>query len=141
VTTWITQVEAARILGLASVSGIPKLVGRGMLHPRETARRYPSLDKREVQALARRRARHKAEVVERRRQREPQTDSRPDTDHDWLSPSEVAALVGITTPGVMKRIHSGRLPATHNARRWWIRADHLELVERARRTQLTRHVA
>jgi hypothetical protein len=38
----------------------------------------------------------------------------------------------------MRRIHSGRLPVTQIGHRWWVRADHLDFVERARRAQLLR---
>ena len=86
-------------------------------------------------ALARRREQRRAEAVARR---PPRPDPRPDTDHDWLAVSEVARLIGLTRPRVMRRIHFGRLPATRVGHRWWVRTDRLELVERVRLPQRMR---
>jgi excisionase family DNA binding protein len=66
-------------------------------------------------------------------------DHRPDTAHEWLTPSQVANLLGVTPPAVMKRIHRGRLPATKNNGRYYVRADLLELIERARLATKTRN--
>jgi hypothetical protein len=59
-------------------------------------------------------------------------DFRPDDDHDWLSLRDVAELVGFTWPRVMWRIRRGKLQATKNGGRYWVRRDHLQRVEAAR---------
>lgn len=47
---WITQAEASRLLGFTgkSASAVPKLIRRGLLHPR---RERPSLSRAEVERL------------------------------------------------------------------------------------------
>ena len=51
---------------------------------------------------------------------------------------QVAELLGVTKKAVMGRIHRGKLPAVENHEWYWVRADHLELVERARLVGRTR---
>ena len=38
----------------------------------------------------------------------------PDGEHEWLSPRQVAELLGVTRPAVRARIHRGTLPAVEN---------------------------
>ena len=65
-------------------------------------------------------------------------DLRPDHDHEWLTPSQVAELLGVTKPAVQGRINRGRLPAVKNGGRFWVRRDLLEQVEAARLVRKTR---
>lgn len=120
---WITVREAAQVLGV-HVSAIPKMLRRGDLARRE---QRPILDR--AQVLKYRDARQAAQAVVR--QDSPRGPVPPDSDHDWLSSAEAAAVMGITPTGVNVRARRGRLPSVlANGRRWY-RRDHLELVQRA----------
>lgn len=131
----VTYAQAAEILDF-HVSNIPRLIATGRL----TVHRPPGrvrghLDRAEVEALVVARAEAAAaRKVYKRRQR---VDRRPDTDHDWLTPDQAARLIGITYQGVLKRIYRETLPAVLHMDRWWIRRDHLELVEHAHAAQRT----
>lgn len=131
---WVTQKQAAQILGLGkSASAIPKLVRRGLLHPR---RERPSLSRAEVEQLRDVRA-------ERARLRALQrslTDSHPDPvppdDHpEWLLASQLAHEMGVGGPWVVhQRARRGRLPYAigEDGTRWFRR----DLVAMAIRAQL-----
>ena len=56
----------------------------------------------------------------------------PDAVHEWLSPAQVADLVGVTSQAIRTRLKLGTMPGVQLAGRWWVRADHLEMFERAR---------
>ena len=132
---WITYQQAAAILG-CHISNVPKLVAKRHLQTRGYKQKS-NLDRAEVEALAERR---RAEG-QRRILRQPASraiDRRPDSDHEWLSTSQTASLLGVTTPAVLKRVHRDRLPAVTNLGRCWVRRDHLEMVEAARLVTKTR---
>lgn len=134
--SWITYAEAAVILG-CHVSNVPKLVNKGELASHGGSR--GALSRVEVEGLATRRAELREARLNRTvRSTYRRVDHRPDHEHEWLSIREVAELVGVTRPAIQGRIHRGRLPAVENGGRYWVRADHLELVERARLVQRTR---
>ena len=108
VTDWISQVEAAELLGVTSTS-VYRMVSRGDLHPRPRHGMRPSLDRTEVLALAQHRAeqaankRKRADLraareAERRRMAGP-----PDTEHEWLTVREAAALLGVSQGGCKRR--------------------------------------
>ena len=128
----VTYAEAAEVLG-CHVSAVPKMVRRGWL--KSERRRDGALERAEVEALAQRRRQPRVVAAT---SSTPAPDPSPDIEHEWLPPSEVAELVGRTPQAVVKRIHRERLPATRKGHRWWVRYDHLELVERARLVQATR---
>jgi len=60
--------------------------------------------------------------------------------HEWLSPRQVAGLLGVTSYSVRRRIHRGKLPAVKNGGRLWVRRDLLEQVEAARLVRKTRRL-
>ena len=133
----LTYAQAADVLG-CHVSNVAKLVAKGRipLHVEPGARRGYLL-REEVESLAE--ARRVAAVARKGRvHRRPLVDRRPDAEHDWLTPSEVGRLIGMTQQGVLARARRGALPATRNGGRWWIRRDHLEQVEAARLVGRTR---
>jgi len=134
---WITYREAAAILG-CHVSNVAKLIDKGELTSR--GKRGGSLDRDQVQALAR----HRAHLRETRAKRPPhryqRVDHRPDHEHEWLSPTQVAVLLGVTKPAVIGRITRERLPAVRNGGRLWVRRDLLEQVEDARLARRTRRL-
>lgn len=135
-TGGITYADAAGILGF-HVSNVAKLVTKGELQSRGYVH-DGSLDRAEVEALAARRSNERdarATCPPRKYQR---VDRRPDTDHEWLSPRQVADLLGVTKPAVQGRINRGTLPATKNGGRFWVRRDLLEQVEAARLVRKTR---
>jgi excisionase family DNA binding protein len=119
------------------VSNVAKLVARGELTSRGHARER-ALVRSEVEVLAKRRAQEREALAARPRRRYQRADHRPDTEHEWLSPRQVAVLLGVTRPAVQVRIHRGKLPAVENGGRFWIRRDHLEQVEAARLVRKTR---
>jgi excisionase family DNA binding protein len=111
---------------------VPKLIRRGELTPRgATDRKLPSLARDQVLELAERRARPRRAPTRPKHR----VDHRPDPavygNRDWLSPAQVAQLLGITKQAVTGRIRRGRLPAVECGGRWWIRRDHLEQIEAA----------
>jgi hypothetical protein len=65
-------------------------------------------------------------------------DPRPDTEHEWFRPAEVAATLRIIEQGVTQRLRRGRMPAAHGGRHWRVRADHLEQVKAAKLVGMTR---
>ena len=131
----VTYEQAGAILG-CHVSNVAKLVTKGQLT--STGQRGGSLDQDQVEALAARRTAETTSRAQRPPRRYQRIDHRPDHDHDWLSPREVAELLGVTSPAVMSRIHRERLPAVENGGRYWVRRDHLEQVEAARLASRTR---
>jgi excisionase family DNA binding protein len=133
---WVTYAQAAELLG-CHVSNVAKLVAKGQLQSRGYVR-DGSLDRADVEALAERRARERETQAARPPRRYQRVDHRPAAEHEWLSIREVAALLGVTGPAVMGRIHRERLPAVQNGGRWWVRRDLLEQVEAARLVRRTR---
>jgi predicted XRE-type DNA-binding protein len=137
-TTWITQHKAAEILGVHK-SRVAKLVAQGNLKSR--GGRKASLDRSEVAALAEWRAGAPQRAQEARAHRaaeraaERTWRSPPDDDHDWLSVSQVAELLGVTRVAVGKRCARGRLPYTEHGGMRWVRRDLLELVQNARKAK------
>ncbi len=117
----LTYEQAAAILG-CHFSNVAKLIRKGKLT--STGKRGASLNREQVEALAERRAAGR----EARAVRPPRkhVDHLPDQDHEWLSPREVAELLGVTRPAVRGRIHRGTLPAVENGGRFWVRRDLLE---------------
>ena len=133
----LTYRDAAILLG-CHVSNVPKLIRKGQLTSNGAhgpgAR---SLSRAEVEALAECRATNRLRTPRRGLGR-TNGDRRPDAEHDWLSVPQVAELLGVSRPAVASRIKRERLPATQSGGRHWVRADHLELVERARLASRTR---
>lgn len=120
---WITQREAARLLGVHP-SLIPKMLRRGDLVAR---RARPSLSRAAVLELAAARA----AAAEARRAVKPSGPVPPDDVHDWLLAREAGAVMGVGPEAVKVRARRGRLPSVVHDRRRWFRRDHLELVKRA----------
>jgi excisionase family DNA binding protein len=131
----VTYAQAAEMLA-CHVSNVPKLVRRGLLT--SVRRREGALDRAEVEALAERRATEREARAARPPRRYQRVDYRPDTDHDWLSPRQVAELLGVTPTAVRRRIQRETMPATENGGRYWVRRDLLEQVEAARLVRKTR---
>lgn len=124
---WVTQREAARLLGVHA-SAVPKMVRRGDLTPRPAR---PSLDRAEVLAL--RKARD-AEQFQREQGRvaSPVRPAPPDQEHEWLQAPAAAAVVGCSVVAINARARRGRVPSTLDGGRRWYRLDLLELWLRAR---------
>lgn len=133
-TSWVTYAEAAEILG-CHVSNVSKLVDKGQLS--STGQRGASFDRDGVEELARRRQARR-EMLEQRTRKYQRIDHRPDHEHEWLSPREVAELLGVTPQAVLRRIRTERLPGVEHGGRRWVRRDHLEQVEAARLARKTR---
>lgn len=133
-TTWVTYAEAAEILG-CHVSNVAKLVEKGQLN--SSGQRGASFDRNQVEQFALRRE-AKRQVRAQRSRGYQRIDQRPDQNHDWLSPRQVAALLGVSPQAITRRIRTDRLPAVENGGRHWVRRDHLEQVEAARLVRRTR---
>jgi excisionase family DNA binding protein len=108
--------------------------------PSTGKRGRPSLDSEQVRGLAERRAQETRGASSAPTTNHQRVDHRPDHDHEWLSPRQVAELLGVTRPAVMGRIHRGKLPSVQKGGRYWVRRDHLELVEAARLVRKTRRL-
>jgi excisionase family DNA binding protein len=133
VSTRISYAEAAEVLE-CHVSTVPKMVRRGELTSER--RRGAALDRAQVEALAERRRARAADLAARSGKRR-RVDPRPDTDHEWLRPAEVATMLGISQQAITRRLRRGLLPGTWSHRKWWMRADHLEQVAAARSARQT----
>jgi len=135
VSEWITQREAAEILGCHK-SRVAKLVSAGRLKSR--GGRTASLDRAQVVALAAWRAGASARAQQERARRvavreAARTHHRPpDDEHDWLSIRQTAELLGVSRVAVHQRCRRDRLPCVAHGKQIWIRRDLLELVEHAR---------
>jgi len=132
VSRWITRVEAAELLGL-SPSGVGFLVGKGLLTPRRMgSRQLPSLDERQVRVLA------AGRLVEEQRARDRKAEAQLRTRHppggyEWLTAAQVSRLLGISRVRVDQLARRGSLPfEVGPGGRRSFRADHVELVRRAR---------
>ena len=139
-TTWISHPQAAELLGVGKTT-VQRLIARGDLHPRKVAPRYPSLDRAEVENLAERRWQDERARVRSARRRNPPKHPPPPGDHVWLTASQAARVVGITVPGIAKRIARGTIPHVIYKGRRWFRADHMELLGRARTARRVRKVS
>jgi hypothetical protein len=139
-TAWVTQREAAELLGV-HVRAAPKMVRRGDLIPWDAK---PSLSRDQVLELAVARTVASAEREKRRTTPpQPPTVARPpDEEHEWLLPPAAAAVLGCSVVAVRARAFRGWVPSSLHAGRRWFRLDHLELVVRAdvarRRRQVSR---
>lgn len=130
----ITHRQAAQLLS-CHISNITKLLAKGQLHSvgfRSAG--VGTLDLDEVLAL--REARLQAEREKRLRydRVDPPRKGPPAHlgDHDWLSVEQVALRLDRTESAVRDRARRGTIPHVRDGKRTWIRADHLEVWQRAR---------
>lgn len=128
---WISRLKAAALLE-CSPTTVGRLITIGELHRRPG--RWPSLDRDEVEALAKRRleewlARDQA-LTEREALR--RRAGRPDDVHEWLTVTQAAVQLGLSSDMVYKLARQERLPFTDSFGRRWFRADLVDLVARAR---------
>ena len=105
----VTYAEAAAILG-CHFSNVAKLIRKG--HLSSTRRRDGALLRADVEALALRRQQQRAKPRQGPTLRG--VDHRPDTKHKWLTAPQVAALVGLTSQAITKRIRRGTMPGVMN---------------------------
>jgi excisionase family DNA binding protein len=134
VDDWLTYQQASDLLS-CHVSSVPKMIAKGQLHSRGV--RNGSINRQEVEDLVKTRDEQRAARASRR-PRLHKVDRRPDREHEWLTPSQVAKLLGVTRPAVTKRIKRERLPSVEHGGRVWVRRDHLEMIEAARLVRRTR---
>jgi len=87
----LTYEQAAAILG-CHFSNVAKLIRKGELT--STGKRGASLSRAQVEALAERRAAVRAARPAPSPRRYKRVDHRPDHEHEWLSPRQVAELLG-----------------------------------------------
>jgi hypothetical protein len=125
---WVTQREAARLLGV-HVSLIPKMLRRGDLVSR---RERPSLSRAQVVELAAARQRAAADRAERDAEPRSAGLRPPDDEHEWLLGPVAAAVLGCSEGALGMRANRGQVPFTLHAGRRWYRLDLLELQVRAR---------
>jgi len=120
---WITQPEAAEILGVRPQT-VARMVARGDLTSRGEGV-WGSLERDEVLALgvARREAaqRRQREREARQRRQPVATEQPPDDEHVWLRTREAAEFMGVSQPATSQRAaRKGRLPfVEHKGRRWF----------------------
>jgi hypothetical protein len=131
----ISYNQAAAILG-CHVSNVAKLAAEGELT--SSGKRGGSLDRAQVLALADNHVADREARASRPPRRHQRIDHRPDQVHQWLSPRQVAGLLGVTSYSVRRRIYRDRLPAVKSGGRLWVRRDLLEQVEAARLVGKTR---
>ena len=93
----LTYAQAAAILG-CHFSNVASLIRKGDLT--STVKRGASLNREQVQALASRRATERAARAARTPCKSQRIDLRPDQEHEWPSPRQVAELLGVTRPAV-----------------------------------------
>jgi len=83
-------------------------------------------------ALAARRYAEREAATKARQERERRKPVPPDADHDWLTASQAARVLGMTPMGVYKRVQRGTIPNTDHRGQHWFRRDHMELMGNAR---------
>jgi hypothetical protein len=120
---WITQPEAAKILGVHPQT-VAKMVARGdSLRAGSPVGSDPWTVTRSwhyaTRASAKDRRQRRREAGERRTR-------------------EAAAFMGVFMPAISKRARRGRLPHVEHEGRRWFRRDHLELVKHADLLKLPR---
>ena len=82
--------------------------------------------------LAARRYAEREATTRARQAREQRKPLPPDGDHEWLTASQAARVLGMSPMGVYKRVHRGAIPYTDHRGRYWFRRDHMELMRNAR---------
>lgn len=137
---WVTQAEASRLLGFKAQSAIPKLVRRGLLHPR---RERPSLARAEVEQLGETRAEQARLRALAKASKEPRAAPMPPDDHpDWVQAAELAAEMGVGGPWVVhQRARRGRLPFVmgEDGTRWF-RRDLVAMAVRAQQATRSKRI-
>jgi len=131
----LAHLRAGSAILACHVSNVAKLVSKVRLPSRGHVR-DGALDRSEVEALAERRAQETEALTSRPRRKYQRVEHRPDTDHEWLSPRQVAVLPGCDSAG-----GPGPHPPRDACRRerWPVLAatDLLEQVEAARLVRKT----
>ena len=109
---WITRRRAAALLE-CSTNTVDRLIEIGDLQPRKGAPpRAGSLDQAEVLALAAGRYAEREAATRKRRERERSRPVPPDSEHEWLTASQAARVIGMSPMGVYKRVQRGTIPFT-----------------------------
>jgi hypothetical protein len=103
---WISQNEARQLLGLGKAT-VPKLVARGLLHPRP---QRPSLARSEVLALRDARAEAARLRSVPKPAQKPAEPRPPDDEQPWVRADAVAAHLQVGVTAVHQRSRRGRLP-------------------------------
>lgn len=103
---WISQTEARQLLGLGKAT-VPKLVARGLLHPRP---QRPSLARSEVLALRDARAEAARLRLLPKLAQKPAEPRPPDDEQPWVRADAVAAHLQVGVAAVHQRSRRGRLP-------------------------------
>jgi hypothetical protein len=140
---WITQAEASRLLGFRgkSASAVPKLVRRGLLHPRSGR---PSLSRVEVEELREAREKQARLRAIPKPPKTPRADPTPPDDHpEWVRAAELAAEMGVGGPWVVhQRARRGRLPHVmgEDGTRWF-RRDLVQMAVRAQEATRSKRVS
>lgn len=130
---WVTQIEASRLLGFKgnSASAIPKLVRKGLLHPR---RERPSLARAEVEQLRDSRAEQARLRALSKLPKKPRAAPVPPDNHpEWVLAADLAVEMGVGGPWVVhQRARRGRLPYVmgEDGTRWF-RRDLVTMAVRA----------
>ena len=139
----MTQAEASRILGFRgkTASAVPKLVRRGLLHPRQGR---PSLSRAEVERLRDEREELALLRALAKSPREPKPDPVPPDDHpEWVQAAELAAEMRVGGSWVVhQRARRGRLPFTmgEDGTRWF-RRDLVWMAVRAQEATRSKRVS
>ncbi|GAB3993458.1 hypothetical protein [Nocardioides marmoraquaticus] len=134
----LSAAEAAELLGI-SESGTFKLLNRAVLTRVANGRggqgHVGVVSRAEVERVAAQRARaaaeHEARMDARRQPKPPRT---PDYQHEWLTPDDAGAMIGLTGQAIRKRCHKGTIPHRKVGAFYWIRADHARLAAHVRAT-------
>ena len=93
---WITRRRAAELLE-CSTNTVDRLIASGDLHPRVGAsRRAGSLDQDSVLDLAARRYAAREAATRERQRREQRRPCQPDDEHEWVTASVAARIIGVT---------------------------------------------
>ena len=138
-SSWITRRRAAEILGV-STNTVDRLITVGELTPRPDLTwrgGKASLDPAQVQLVAERRITQQVEAELRRRDRDDRRMTPPDGEHEWLSASQAARVIGISEMGLRKRVARGAAPVTRHRGRQWFRRDQMEILGNARAARRT----
>jgi hypothetical protein len=142
--TWVTWPQAAELVGCGA-GAIEHQVRVGRIEHRPRHGNRPTLSRESVlayaavrrQQLADKEANRKAKTG-RARARQPQG---PPTPTGWLSLSEAAAQLEMTTAGVRQNVRAGHLSPTRRGSRLWFDADQVDALAAERHAWISQTAA
>lgn len=134
VTEWITQAEAARIIG-CSVNVVERLASAGRIRRRwPPGRKTPTIDRASAEGFRAWWQEYQAGIQRQRRERlERMALAGPPSDGEvWLDTTTAALVIGVSSQYLGRLALQDRIPATRRGLFWWFRRRDVEQYAAAR---------